>query len=325
MLIIVVAIVSSLYCGSIINANADEIEVYLGGMPAGFIIDNKGASIIGVNDVISKEGLFSPAKDCGIKSGDVLISLDGKEVNRASDIENILDCYEGNGVTAVIDRDGEVLIKIIYPAKDIGGKYRLGMFIRDDVTGIGTVTYIKENGEFGSLGHPVVDGKNQRNVKINGGKIFGCNVIGVNKSSRGKAGELRGYFIEDKVVGNITSNKNQGLFGELSDSEFYKNLKKISTGEAKVGRASIYTTVDGFKPCKYEISIVKTDAKAGDNKNLVVKITDENLVSISGGIVQGMSGSPIVQEGKLVGAITHVFINDPTRGFGITINNMLSA
>jgi len=302
--------------------NAEEAEVYLGGMPAGFIIDNKGATIIGVNDVISKDGLFSPAKDADIKAADILVSIDGKEVNCAADIEKILSDYDGNGATAVIERDGEVLIKIVYPVKDLCGKYRMGMFIRDDITGIGTVTYIKANGEFGSLGHPVVDGCSQRIVKINSGRIFNCNIVGVHKGERGRAGEIRGYFPEDKAVGEISVNKNEGIFGKITDKEFYKDLKKIAFGTPKVGKATIFSTVEGTCPKEYEINIIKVDKNAAENKNLVIKITDDGLLDKTGGILQGMSGSPIVQNGMLVGAVTHVFINDPARGFGIAIDKM---
>ncbi len=306
-----------------VSAFAENKKLYIGGMPAGFIIDSKGALIIGVNDVISKDGLFSPSIDAGIREGDVLISLDGKQIDKANDIEDVLSCYDGNGITAVIERKSEVLIKIVYPAKDINGKYRLGMFICDDITGIGTVTYIDESGSFGALGHPVVDG-NQKAVKINSGEVFGCCITGVVKGERGRAGELRGFFTDDKSVGIIEKNTQQGIFGRLNDFD-NEGLELVESGKPKQGKAYIYSTVEGCSPKKYVISIVKFDERAKDNKNLVIKITDEELLNETNGILQGMSGSPIVQNGKLVGAVTHVFINDPTTGYGIAIDNMLSA
>lgn len=304
-------------------ASAECECVYLGGMPAGFRIDNRGATIIGLNDVISSDGLYSPAKDAGIRAGDLMLTLDGKEINSAADIGVVLSDYDGNGITATIEREGEIIIKIVYPAKDISGKYRMGMFVRDDVSGIGTITYIKENNEFGALGHPVTEGESQKALRINSGVAYGCNIIGVNRGVRGKAGEIRGYFIEDEILGVIEKNTAAGIFGKITDEKFTDGLKKMETGEAKPGKASLYSTVEGTRPKEYEITIVKADRSAAENKDLVVKITDEKLIEKTGGILQGMSGSPIVQNGKLVGAVTHVFLNDPTRGFGISIEKMI--
>ena len=199
----------------------------------------------------------------------------------------------------------------------------MGMFVRDDVSGIGTITYIKENNEFGALGHPVTEGESQKALRINSGVAYGCNIIGVNRGVRGKAGEIRGYFIEDEILGVIEKNTAAGIFGKITDEKFTDGLKKMETGEAKPGKASLYSTVEGTRPKEYEITIVKADRSAAENKDLVVKITDEKLIEKTGGILQGMSGSPIVQNGKLVGAVTHVFLNDPTRGFGISIEKMI--
>ena len=321
-LILVSVLISILSLGGV-TAHAEGEEVYLGGMAVGFRIDNVGATVIGVNDVITKEGLESPAKDAGIKAEDLLVSLDGKEINGAKDISEALLGYDGNGITAVVERDGEVLIKIVYPAKDISGTYRLGLFIRDNISGIGTITFIKKDGTFGSLGHPVAEGENPKPVRINGGEAFFCNVIGVNKGVRGKAGEIRGYFIEDEPIGDIRKNTSEGVFGQITDKNFTADLRKVRVGKARQGEASVFSTVEGTKPREYGIYIVKVDYGAPENKNLVVKITDEKLLNKTGGILQGMSGSPIVQDGKIVGAVTHVFINDPTRGFGIAIEKML--
>ena len=160
-------------------------------------------------------------------------------------------------------------------------------------------------------------------MRINGGKAYACNIIGVKKGVRGKAGEIRGYFIEDEPIGEILENAPAGVFGKITDKTFTDDLKKIQVGKARQGDASIYSTIEGTKPKEYGISIVKVDDGAPENKNLVVKITDEKLLRKTGGILQGMSGSPIVQDGKIVGAVTHVFVNDPTRGFGIAIEKML--
>ncbi len=320
---VLTAVFALFLLGNTAVARAECTEVYLGGMAAGFRIDNKGATVIGVNDVISGDGIYSPSRDAGFKAGDVITSLGGKEVNTAADIEKILASYDGKGTSAVIEREGEVLVKIVYPAKDIAGKYKMGLFIRDDISGIGTVTYIKDDLTFGALGHPIVDGEIQKIVKINSGVAYRCNIIGVRKGERGKAGEIRGYFMEDDEIGKVCANKAEGLFGKITDESFVKGLRKVEVGEARPGKASIYSTIEGTTPGEYSVSIVKYDDDAPENKNLVLKITDEKLLSKTAGILQGMSGSPVLQNGKIVGAVTHVFLNDPTRGFGIGIQNML--
>jgi len=322
--IVLATLFSTLYIFNF-TAYADTELVYLGGMPAGFVLNNKGATVIGVNDVITKDGIFSPSKEADIKAGDLLLSIDGKEINTALDIENALEGYDNCGATAVIDRDGEIIIKIVFPAKDLSGKYRLGLFVRDNVTGIGTITYVKKDGTFGALGHPVVEGCYQRIIKIDSGNAFKCNIIGVNKGEKGKAGEIRGYFIEDEPLGEIYKNTEEGLFGKITCKGFADGLIECPLGEPVPGKASIYSTVDGTTPCEYSVSIVKVDKKTSDNKQIVIKITDESLLNKTNGILQGMSGSPIVQNGKIVGAVTHVFLNDPTRGFGITINKMINS
>jgi len=297
---------------------ADD-AVYLGGYPAGFSLYSKGAFVVGVCDVVTKDGLKSPCKDAGIDAGDLILSINEKETNTSLDIENAIKDEKKH--IAVIERGEETLIKEFYPAKDLNGKYRLGVFTRDTVNGIGTITYIKDK-TFASLGHPVLD-ENNNVMKINGGSLFKCAITDCVKGERGKPGELRGAFLKRKEIGKIFVNEENGVYGKLDDCDLIcDNLTKISFGKAKMGDAKIFTTISGVEPQEYDISIVKVDEFRNDSKNLVVKITDERLLSLTGGIVQGMSGSPIVQNGKLVGAITHVFINDPTRGFGLFIQNM---
>ena len=188
--------------------------------------------------------------------------------------------------------------------------------------GIGTLSFITGDGTFMALGHPVCedDGKT---CDIVGGKISLCSVYGVTKGERGKAGELKGIIIEDKPIGNITGNYKQGIKGKVTDDFDLSKLDKVQTGEGRIGKAEIITCIDGIRRDSFSVSIVKAEFSGKEDKNFVIKVTDKRLIDYSGGIVQGMSGSPIVQDGKLVGAVTHVFINDPTRGYGISIDNML--
>ena len=300
-----------------VNANVNKI--YLGGMPAGFSLETKGAKVVGICGVVTEDGMKSPAKDSNICVGDIILNIGEYEVNNASDIEYALNNSINNYIK--IKRNGEVITEKIFPTKDINGNYRLGVFVQDNVNGIGTITYIKGN-RFASLGHPVTD-ENGETLKITGGELFSCNITGSIKGERGKAGELRGVFNFKNLIAKIDKNTSCGVFGEINDINNFTNLVEVEIGQAHMGDAVIYSTVLGDKPEKYNISIIKADLN-NHTKNFVIKINDENLLNCTGGIVQGMSGSPILQNGKLVGAVTHVFINDPTRGFGISINNMIN-
>ena len=206
----------------------------------------------------------------------------------------------------------------------VSNKYKIGILVRESVSGIGTVTYIDKNGRFGALGHAVV-GENNQEMEISNGMVYECNIVGVSKGIRGKAGELRGMFLNDKRLGNAEKLCECGIFGQITEDFSVSELNAVvaNSNLVKPGSAYIYSTINGVCPKKYEIEIVKVDKFNKENKNYVIKITDDALISETGGIVQGMSGSPIVQEGKLVGAVTHVFLNDPTRGYGIDIERMM--
>ncbi len=302
------------------KAYAENEKIYLGGYPAGFTLYERGAYVLGVCDVVTDNGTISPCKSVGITAGDIILYIDNRETNSAEDIEKFVTDELVKIIT--IKRGEENISLTVTPAKDINGKYRLGVFVRDAVNGIGTITYIKGK-DFASLGHPVID-EFGNNLIIRGGSLCSCCITGVVRGERGKAGELRGAFLKKNRVGTIEKNITQGVYGTLEDYAIidYKD-KEIELGQAKPGDATIRTTIEGDFPKEYKISIIKVDGKS-DSRNFVIRITDRKLLEETGGIVQGMSGSPIVQNGKLVGAVTHVFINDPTRGFGISIENMVN-
>lgn len=303
-----------------VNVYADDAEkIYVGGMPAGLFLETRGAYVAGLCDVITDRGLKSPAKDAGIEVGDVILTINEREVNNAADIEKIV--ADDSVIKIVVRRKDKKEEFNLSPAKDVNQKYKIGIFVREGVSGIGTITYIK-NDEFAALGHPVLDDDGIL-LKIKSGKIYDCNITGFIKGERGKPGELRGVFIKKDEVGFINKNDETGIYGKISSNFDKTRLTSVELGEGQPGNAHILTTIDGSVPDKYEISIVKADDEAGSIKNYVIKVTDERLLKTTGGIVQGMSGSPILQNGKLVGAVTHVFVNDPTRGFGISIGNML--
>ena len=324
--LLLAAIIITVLSGSAGSAYAAE-TVFIGGFPAGFIINSQGAEVVGICEVYSEQGILSPSRAAGLKVGDLVTGLNGSKVNAASDIEKALRGFKGDTTNIEIYRDGEVFNLTITPLKDSGsGKYKIGLFVRDSMTGIGTVTYVKKDSlRFGALGHPVLNQQGEL-VPIEKSEVYLCSIVGVNKGQKGTPGELRGIIIKDKVIGTADKNTQSGLYGTINKNgaPLLKDaLVMPVSSAAKPGKASVFTTISGTEAKEYSVSIVKVEKNDKQNKNLVIKITDNALLNTTGGIVQGMSGSPIVQDGKLVGAITHVFVNDPTRGFGILIENMI--
>lgn len=317
-LLFVAAVIFCLSFNPVI-ANAETDGSYiLGGFPIGIQIQTRGAYVVSIDEVICSDGVVSPARDAGINTGDIILSVDGKDINSNSDLFSVLSAYDGGELIIEIERQDEKIIKNVTPCKDVDGNVKLGISVRDNLTGIGTVTCIDLNGNFVALGHPVIDGDG-KNVEIVDSKVFNCSIYGIIKGRRGHAGELQGIILEDEVTGKLIENTPTGIYGKFDKSIVGKKYK---LGNGKIGKASIFACVDGTTVKEYSISIVKSE-KNSHNKDYVVKITDKELLNLTGGIVQGMSGSPIVQSGKIVGAITHVFINDPTRGFGICASKIL--
>ncbi len=309
-----------------VRADAAEGKYYLGGMTAGFMLGAGGAEVIDLNDVSARDGLHRPAEDAGIRAGDTIVAIDGVKIGSIKDLNDALARSGGKEIVVTLRRAGERAEVPIIPVKDQkSGKYKIGVLIRDTLSGIGTVTYIeKESKRFGALGHKVSD-ENSVSLEISETSVYQCSIIGVNKGIRGRAGELRGLFLNDKAIAKAEKVCDTGLYGTFTDYDFSrcKSVDAAPISEATIGKAVIYSTINGVCPQEYEIAIAKVDEDSRDNKNFVIKVTDEKLIEETGGIVQGMSGSPILQNGKLIGAVTHVFINDPTRGYGIGIEKML--
>ncbi len=306
---------------------AEDKKVYIGGMPAGFSLSAGGAQIIGISDVATEDGCFSPAARAGLKTGDVILSAAGIKVETVGDLNDILAKNKEKELEICYKRGSTEQTVQVLPARDKNsGRYKIGVLIRDSVTGIGTVTYIDTvTRRYGSLGHAVV-GEDRKELGIAGGVVYTCSIMGVTKGIRGRAGELRGMFLGDSPLGHADKICHCGIYGTVDENYDLNTLTTAYCAEikdVKIGKAYIYSTVNGVYPKKYSIEIAKVDKNNKENKNFVVKITDKDLLDETGGIVQGMSGSPIIQDGKIIGAITHVFLNDPTRGFGIDINTML--
>ena len=319
----VILAVAFLFPGATASAQAET--VYIGGMPAGFTLGLGGAQVVGICEVLSENGPACPAKEAGLETGDLIVSIGGVSIASAEEIDKALSATLGKPTDIVVKREEEKCSKKISPVKDkVSGRYRLGVLIRDSISGIGTVTYIRKSDlRFGSLGHAVA-GRNGKLMNISQGDIYRCSIVDVVKGERGKAGELKGLFMNDESIAIAEKNCAAGIYGRFREGYDWSGLKTAEISSAAVpGKATIFTTVDGIVPKEYSVSIVKVDSGNKQNKNFVLKITDAELLSCTGGIVQGMSGSPIMQNGKLIGAVTHVFLNDPTRGYGISISNMI--
>ena len=309
------------------QAYAGQKMVYLGGFPIGITLNTKGVIVIGVSSVTTNNGEVTPFKNAEIKEGDVLTHINKSEVNSATNISSILNdiTYKGDSVTCTFSRNGSTFSKIVTPAKDsITGLYKLGLWIRDNAAGVGTMTYIDaETYKFACLGHAISDIDTSIVMPVLNGNIYKCNIIGVQKGVKGKAGELKGLFLKNgSVLGNVTKNCEFGVYGQANKEVVETmNLTKVVLGNksmVKVGKAQIYCTVDGTTPKAYDVEIIKAmNQNSPEKRSLVLKITDKTLLALTGGIVQGMSGSPIVQNNVLIGAVTHVFVNDPTKGFGL--------
>ncbi len=302
-------------------------QVYLGGFPLGITIDGEGVVVIGLHEFVGEDGnLVCPALKSGLQVNDTILQLDGKKIYGSAKLAEIALASHGEELTITYMREGKNYNSTITPERDLAThNYRLGLWTKDTSSGIGTLTYTRKNLKFGALGHPICNGNGQI-VQCSNGGIFHCNVEGILKGKKGAAGELKGTFSFDKRIGNIYVNNKFGTFGTfLSHNNFCQELIDVSDiCDIHVGKASIFCTLKGGERKEYDIEIIKTNAqRTPSDKGMVIHVTDKELIKECGGIVQGMSGSPIVQDGRLVGAVTHVFVNDPTRGYGIYAKWML--
>ncbi|MBQ7896988.1 MAG: SpoIVB peptidase [Clostridia bacterium] len=301
-------------------------EVYLGGFPFGLKMDTEGVFVADVTDFDSTIGRVSPARDADVKAGDVILSVNGKKTDSVEEVSQLISDSKGKRLTLEIKRGGETFTRNLVPVltRDKSG-YKSGMWIKDATAGIGTVTYISEDKQsFGGLGHGICDRATLELLPLRDGTVHRAVINSVVKGNSDQPGELRGS-VEEEASGTLLKNTEMGVFGKFG--VLSQELKKITVAdkdEIKTGKCIIYTCLDGEKPMGYEGEIVRILDKTAKTKNFIVKLTDPKALEKAGGIVQGMSGSPIVQNGKLVGAVTHVLMRDQTSGYGIFIENMLA-
>lgn len=307
----------------------EDVYVVPGGSTFGVKLFTKGVIIVGISDVKTKgDGVVNPAKQAGLQKGDIILNVNQNEVNSNEELIKVVEESGGDDLFAEVIRNGMKYETSIKPARnETDGAYKLGIWVRDSSAGIGTVTFWDEKTKtFGGLGHGICDIDTGELLPLSHGDIIKVNINGISKGMRGNPGELKAYFIEGEPIGTLTENTYSGIYGKFNSApSSTEPIPVAMKQQAKQGKAQILTTVFGSTPEYYDIDIVHINYnEEAMSKNMIIKITDERLLGETGGIIQGMSGSPIIQNGMLIGAITHVFVNDPQRGYAIFAENMVA-
>lgn len=306
----------------------EKQEVLVSGSPVGIYMETKGVLVIDSGEITDREGIRRTPAEHIIQSGDYICEIDGKVLTGKRQLMQLVRENQGEPMELQVIRHQETIKLEMTPVETEDGSYKLGIWVRDNIQGIGTLTYVEPNGTFGALGHGISDADTGERLEISDGDLYRANILSIRKGTAGTPGELRGVinYREENRIGTICGNSQYGIRGQLEPGKYSESMKKIPTGlkqEIQTGKAEIRCDIgDGIR--EYQCEILEIDSNARDtNKCFVLRITDDDLLSRTGGIVQGMSGSPVLQNGKLIGAITHVFVNDPTKGYGIFIENMM--
>lgn len=303
------------------SAESEEIKLIPGGMVFGVRFFTEGVLVVGI-----PESSQSPAYAAGIRVNDVIIKVGGAKISDAEGLSRAVNSSEGKPIEFICRRGDREFSASVTPRLEESG-YKSGIWVRDSGAGIGTVTFIDpKTGLFGGLGHGICDADTGKPMPLGRGVLLGVNIGGITKGAAGDPGEIRGSFRQEKL-GAVTNNTDRGIFGIYSKipPSLYGELPIAHKDEVRGGAATILCTLEDGKICEYKVELSSIDPTANGGRCFTVKVTDPALIAQTGGIVQGMSGSPIIQNGKLVGAVTHVLVGDPTRGYGIFIENMLSA
>ena len=305
----------------------EDTVVMVCGTPFGIKLYTKGVLVVGVSDVDTAAGKANPAAAAGVCIGDTILKVNGKSVETGDEVGALINGCGGKKVTLRLERNGVEFDASFTPVKVAGEEgYRAGLWVRDSAAGIGTLTfYDPVVGTFAGLGHGVCDVDTGARMPLAGGEIVPARIFGITKGKAGKPGELKGCF-DAGSLGTLTKNHDNGLYGGLTTYPVgWQTMAVAHRQQVQEGAAQIVCTVGGTRPKAYDAVIEKVRYGGVDStRNLVLRVTDPELLAKTGGIVQGMSGSPIIQNGKLVGAVTHVLVDDPTRGYGIFAENMLA-
>lgn len=301
-----------------------------GGMPIGIYLETDGVLVLGTENMEGVDGLFYEPAEYLVKEGDYIVGINHKTIASKRELIDEVENLDKKEVVLTIRRNEEELDVKLIPVEVKADEYKLGIWVRDNSQGLGTMTYLNTNSEFGALGHGIHDVDTDELLNISEGKLYKTSIQSIQKGKAGTPGGLEGLIVYNdyNVLGEITENTEAGIFGRVDNIpalfEDQEPVEICKKEDIKTGKAVVRCAVDGTLR-DYEVQIIRVELYNRDvNKGIVLKVTDKKLLELTGGIVQGMSGSPILQDGKIVGAVTHVFVNDPTSGYGIFIENMLN-
>ena len=305
-----------------------EKRLIPGGQAIGVAMRTDGVLVVGVADL---QDAASPAQLCGIKPGDVIRKVGGENVTSAEQLSALVAASEGRPLNIEFLREGSAMTTTMVPQRDAStGTARMGAWVRDSTAGVGTLSfYDPDTGKYAALGHAITDGDTGQVLTVGEGQILKASIVGVQKGQKGAPGELKGSFLrEAEVIGDIARNSILGIYGEMdeaaSNALYPDGLPIGLRSGVHTGAAQILSSVDGTGVRAFDVEITKVNQQSSPApKSMVIQVTDPDLLAITGGIVQGMSGSPIIQDGRIIGAVTHVFVSDPTQGYGLYIDWML--
>ena len=308
-----------------------DIRLKPAGIPIGIYVKTKGVLVVGIGEFEGENGQkYSPARYI-FKTGDYILEINDQEINTKKELINIINHSDGQEMVFKVQRKDAVIEVKAKPEQNKNGEYKMGIWVRDNAQGVGTMTYIDENGSFGALGHGINDIDTSTLMSLSKGTLYHTEIIGITRGGVGAPGELTGFieYDDENIMGDITANTTRGIFGvcteETALSATGDYLPLGLKQEIEIGPAEILCSL-GEETKTYDVESVEIHLENNNvNRGIVLEITDPELLAVTGGIVQGMSGSPILQNGKLVGAVTHVLVNDPTKGYGVFIENMLEA
>lgn len=297
-------------------------ELVVGGQAVGIQVGTKGVLIAGLTQVETANGSKSPAQDAGLKKGDLIVEMGGESIAKASELIDRVAELDGRPAELTVQREKKTLRVTVQPVESAEGQWMMGMWLRDGVSGIGTLTFCDPaTGIYGALGHSISDADTGLEMPLDDGSITDAEIVSITKGLPGAPGELNGCADMGRVLGSIDGNTAHGIYGRMYTA---LGTRRLETGNITTGPATIVSTVSGRQPEEYDVEINRIYRDAG-GEHVMLTVVDSELCARTGGIVQGMSGSPILQGGRLVGAVTHVFVNDPTRGYGVSIQDMLAS
>ena len=297
------------------------------GRTVGMKLFSDGLLVVNLSENTDGAGSISPARSCGIRTGDLILEINDEDLKSTEQLQTALQENGDRPVSLTVKRGAKTLSLTAKPVSGSDGVYRLGAWVRDSMAGIGTLTYYDpQSGAYGALGHGITDVDTAQLMPISSGNLMPSLVVSVKKGENGVPGELTGEFEADVEIGSLCSNTANGVYGKLTDTSIVSGTPvEVARGdEVKLGNATVLANVTGDEVEEFSIKITKKMENSGNGRDLLIKVTDPRLLSKTGGIVQGMSGSPILQNGKIVGAVTHVLVSDSTKGYAILLENMLS-